>query len=433
VGLSTQPTVLQIFLEETLVGTIVALHGRETVFTFDDSYVENDDRPTLSRGFIDAYGRLHVRPGRVGRIIPFFANLLPEGDLRDYIAARAGIDKRDDLALLWLAGSDLPGAVIARDTEGRPIPPPVIGGPAAALPTDRLFRFSLAGVQLKFSAMHNACGGLSIAVNGRDGESIVKLPSTHFSRVPENEYAMMMFAADVGLKVPECRLVDLADIAGLPTDIPRGVESRAFVIRRFDRDGGRRIQIEDFNQIYRQYPTAKYDNHDYNEMAKDMYRWMGVDALREFVHRLVFTMAIGNSDMHLKNWSLIYPDGRTPELAPCYDYVCTTVYDISGRNELGLKLGAVKAFSQIDEAMLEYFAKRADVAPRIVVTAAREMRDRILSTWPQYSLALREELPFVYDRIGVLLSSIPFFKGKPLHAVAAGVEEEAPSEHQEID
>ena len=114
--MASSPAALQVFLRDILVGTIVTLPGRETVFTFDESYVENDARPTLTQGFIDAYVRLRVRPGRVGRIIPFFANLLPE-DLRAYIAERAGFYRRDDLALLWLTGSDLPGAVTACDPE----------------------------------------------------------------------------------------------------------------------------------------------------------------------------------------------------------------------------------------------------------------------------------------------------------------------------
>lgn len=414
------PTALQIYLREILVGSIVALRGRETVFTFDDTYVENDERPTLTQGFIDAYGRLRVRPGRVGRIIPFFANLLPEGDLRAYISERAGIDRRDDLALLWLTGSDLPGAVTARDPEGRPVPPVTAGGPEITPPADRLFRFSLAGVQLKFSAMHNATGGLTIPVSGRGGDYIVKLPSTHFQRVPENEHEIMRFAADVGLDVPKCRLVDLDEIDGLPTDIPPMTETKAFVIRRFDRnDGEDRLHIEDFNQVYRQYPSNKYDNHDYNEMARDIYRWMGLEAMQDFVHRLVFSMATGNTDMHLKNWSLIYRDTRAPALAPVYDYLCTSAYAISGRNELALSLGGVKAFSMIDDDTFDRFAKRADVSSRIVLTAAHEMRERILDAWPQLRARLGDELPFVYERVDHLLASIPFFRKTRAHGAPA--------------
>jgi serine/threonine-protein kinase HipA len=419
---------LQVFLRDVLVGSIVALQARQTVFTFDDSYVENDARPTLTQGFIDAYGRLRVRPGRVGRIMPFFANLLPEADLRAYVAEHAAIDLRDDFALLWLTGSDLPGAVTARDPEGRLTPPVAAGGPQIKPPRGRLFRFSLAGVQLKFSALRNATGGLTIPVSGQDGDYIVKLPSLHFQRVPENEYAMMQFARDVGLDVPECRIVDLADIDGMPADLPQTIETKAFVIRRFDRNlGGERFHTEDFNQVYRQYPSEKYDNHDYNEMARDIYRWMGVDALQDFVKRIIFTMAIGNTDMHLKNWSLIYRDTRTPTLAPVYDYLCTSAYSIAGRNELALNVGGAKAFSTIDDDVLERFAKRADLSPRIVLTAAGEMRDRILSVWPGRRTLLRDELPFICNRVDELLATIPFFAKKKARG-----DDPQPHSHEEV-
>lgn len=412
------PSALEVYLGDVLLGSIVALQGQETVFTFDDAYIENDDRPTLTQGSFDAYGRLRVRPGRVGRVAPFFANLLPEGDLRAYIARRGGMNARDDFALLWLTGSDLPGAVTVRDPEGRPVPPLIAGGPNVAPATDRLFRFSLAGVQLKFSAMRNAASGLTIPVSGRNGDYIVKLPSTHFARLPENEYAMMRLARDVGLDVPECHLVSLHEVDGLPTDIPAMTEARAFAIRRFDRsDGGERIHIEDFNQVYRQYPAEKYDNHDYNEMGRDIYRWIGVDALQDFMRRLVFSIAIGNTDMHLKNWSLIYRDTRTPALAPLYDYLCTSAYSIGGRNELGLNLGGVKAFSTIDDQVFERFAKRADISSRLVLKAAHDMRDKLLATWPQFRASIRDDLAFVYGRVDELLATIPFFTKTQTHGV----------------
>lgn len=407
---TSAPSALHVFLRDTLVGSIVALPNRDTAFTFAESYVENDTRPTLSLGFLDAYGRLRLRPGRIGRVAPFFANLLPEGDLRAYIAEHAQIDSRDDFALLWVTGSDLPGAVTVRDPEGRAVPPIAPAAPRVAVPVHRLFRFSLAGVQLKFSAMRNAVGGLTIPVSGQDGDWIVKLPSSHFMRVPENEYAMMQFARNVGLDVPECRIVELTDIDGMPADLPSTAETKAFVVRRFDRgDDGRRVHIEDFNQIYRQYPSAKYDNHDYNQMARDIYRLMGLEALQDFVRRLVFSMAIGNTDMHLKNWSVIYRDARTPTLAPAYDYLCASAYAIAGRNDLALNLGGVKAFAAIDDEVLERFASRADLSPRIVLTTAHEMRDRILTAWPHAQAQLREELPFVHDRVEELLGKIPLF------------------------
>src|SRR5436853_3301748 len=82
-------------------------------------------------------------------------------------------------------------------------------------------RFSLAGVQLKFSAVMEASGGLTIPAHGVGGSWIVKLPSTQFPAVPENEYVMLELARAVGITVPEIRLVPVSDIRSLPEDAAR--------------------------------------------------------------------------------------------------------------------------------------------------------------------------------------------------------------------
>lgn len=413
------PSVLEVHLRDEFVGQIVALASNETIFTFAESYRANENRQTLSLGMLDSFGRPRVQRARPGRITPFFANLLPEAELREYVAARGGINKENDFGLLWITGHDLPGAVVALDPERRVVPPPAMGGPSRSPSPDTLYRFSLAGVQLKFSAVYNATGGLTVPVGGVNGDFIAKLPSAHFENVPLNEYAMMCFARDLGLDVPDCSLVSIRDIEGLPSDLGFAEDQQAFVIRRFDRvDGQDRIHIEDFNQIYRQYPEKKYDNRGYTMMARDIYRLIGTEALQDFVRRLVFTIAIGNADMHLKNWSVIYRDGRTPSLAPGYDYICTSVYKIHGRHKLALDLGGVKEFTRISDESFERLAARADVSERIVSTAAREMRERILDAWPQMRQNLRNEWPPLCDRIEEMLTTVPFFSHRPAPRVS---------------
>jgi len=413
------PSVLEICLRDELVGQIVALGSNETIFTFADSYLANENRQILSLGMLDSYGQPRRQRAKPGRIIPFFANLLPEAELRECVSARGGIDKRNEFGLLWITGDDLPGAVVALDPEKRVVPPPAMGGPPLSPPPDTMYRFSLAGVQLKFSAVRNARGGLTIPVSGLNGDLIAKLPSVHFENVPRNEYAIMGFARDLGIDVPDCSLVPIRDIEGLPSDLDFPRDQQAFVIQRFDRaDGKDRIHIEDFNQIYRQYPENKYDNRDYAMMARDIYRLIGVEALQEFVRRLVFTIAVGNTDMHLKNWSVIYRDGRTPSLAPAYDYLCTSVYRIQGRYELALDLGGVKEFTRISDESFERLATRAGVSERLVTTTAREMRGRIFDAWPQTGAHLRDEWPALYDRIDELLTTVPFFSQRPASRLA---------------
>lgn len=46
----------------------------------------------------------------------------------------------------------------------------------------------------------------------------------------------------------------------------------------------------------------------------------------EFIGRVAFMLGSGNADAHLKNWSVVYPDGRRGRLSPAYDQIATVVY-----------------------------------------------------------------------------------------------------------
>ena len=46
----------------------------------------------------------------------------------------------------------------------------------------------------------------------------------------------------------------------------------------------------------------------------------------EFVRRATFNILISNGDAHLKNWSLIYRNSKSPTLSPAYDLVSTALY-----------------------------------------------------------------------------------------------------------
>jgi serine/threonine-protein kinase HipA len=111
------PTVLEIWLNQTRVGTITNLPYDQNLFVFDDEYVRADDRPVLSLSFYDENRKLILEPEQVQTNVPaFFSNLLPEGRLREYLAEAAGIKEVREFFLLWLLGTDLPGAVLVQDS-----------------------------------------------------------------------------------------------------------------------------------------------------------------------------------------------------------------------------------------------------------------------------------------------------------------------------
>jgi serine/threonine-protein kinase HipA len=422
--------VLDIFLGDHRVGAVTNLDTDHNVFVFDPAYVADTNRPTLSLGFLNANKDLAApaRPPHV-RLLPFFANLLPEGHLRTYLAQHAQINPARDFPLLWLLGEDLPGAVIARHPSGMGTPPYDPGDivPPAVEDDPRVLKFSLAGVQLKFSAVREADGGLTIPAHGTNGKWIVKLPSSTYELVPENEFTMLDFARRVGIDVPEIGLTNVADVANLPAEVRTDL-GNAMYIKRFDRDGETRVHSEDFAQIFNQYPADKYRNVSYANMLSGIWRTMGEEQAQEFVRRLVFSIGIGNADMHLKNWSVIYPNGRTPQLAPAYDYVSTIVY--IANDKLALTIARTKDWENVSEDLLERFARRAGVPRGVVSSAARDMVERIHAEFPH--LDERELLPrrFV-DAIRKHLARVPIFTRRRAHPSAAPEpDEKAP--HVEI-
>ena len=377
---------LAVWLGSERVGTLVRLPDDRITFAFDPAYERNPARSTLSLGFRARDGGL-LTPGVTRTRLPqYFANLLPEGSLREYLAARLGTKLVRDFPLIAAIGGDLPGNV-------RVVPEAV--GPRDALPidassaVDRQLKFSLAGVQLKFSALEDARGGLTIPMNGAGGNWIVKLPSTTFADVPVHEHAMLHLAQEAGFDVPEHRLVALSDLAGLPADVHRA-EARALAIRRFDRVGGARVHTEDFAQVFRVYPEDKYRKASSESLARVLLAEQGTASVVELARRLVFTVLIGNGDAHLKNWSLIYRDPVVPTLSPLYDQVGTVVY-MPG-DELGLSLGGSKVMSEIGLDHLARFADRVGVPTRRVVDAARETVAAFKLAW-QSLVPTQVELP----------------------------------------
>lgn len=391
--------VLDIFLGDRKVGAIIGLGGDRTVFTFEDAYADDPGRPTLGLSFKDAMGDLirDQKPTQT-RLSPFFSNLLPEGPLRAYLAERAGVNAAREFYLLRALGRDLPGAIVARgpDIEEPELDPEGDGPSKAEEAAEAPLRFSLAGVQLKFSAIEKAHGGMTIPATGVGGSWIVKLPSTRFPGVSENEFSMMALAKAVGIDVPDVQLLDLDQIAGLPDGIGR-LEGAAYAARRFDRTAnGGRVHMEDFAQVFGVYPDDKYKHATYQAIAKVLWLETGEAGVTEFIRRLVFNALIGNADMHLKNWSLLYDDGITPTLSPAYDFVSTLAYIPD--EKAALKFSRTARWDGFNEDELSYLTAKAGLPERLVIGIARETVVRFREAWAK----ARGHLPFHPEIAGVI-------------------------------
>ena len=384
---------LDIFLGETRVGTIARLDGDASIFTFDEVYLADQNRPTLSLAYKDANGEIidETRSYRT-KIEPFFSNLLPEGTLRDYLARRAGVKAVREYKLLAQLGHDLPGAVRAVAVDAEETEVDELDEEAAGKQAERALRFSLAGVQLKFSAIkaQGKNGGLTIPVTGSGGDWIVKLPSARHPDVPEAEFAAMKLAAKIGIDVPEIDLVPLDQIDGIPEGITRYGKS-AFAIRRFDRGEEGPVHTEDFAQVFGVFADDKYENASYRQILSVLAIETDEQSVIEFVRRLTYSVLIGNGDMHLKNWSLIYPDRRNALLAPAYDLLSTLAY-IPG-DDAALKFHSSREWASYTYDELETIADKARLPAKLITATAKDVVAQFDDAWSNES----GHLPFPDD------------------------------------
>jgi serine/threonine-protein kinase HipA len=322
------------------------------------------------------------------RLPPFFSNLLPEGHLRTYLAEQAGVKPEREFFLLAQLGADLPGAITTEPLSSDESVAEHRQSAAERREADVL-RFSLAGMQLKFSAVMESSGGLTIPAHGVGGSWIVKLPSTRFPWAPENEYLMLELARAVGIAVPRIRLVPVSVIHGLPDEAIR-LPGSALVVERFDRAaGGKRIPMEDFAQVFGLFAEEKYGRRSYANIAAVLWAETGAAGTYEFVRRLVFSILIGNGDMHLKNWSLLYPDGRSPVLSPAYDFVATFLY-VSG-DKTALSFGGSSSLSEITSEQVRRFVDKAGLPASPVWSIVRETVESTAEAWK--ALDQKELLP----------------------------------------
>lgn len=312
----------------------------------EPSFWNDDAAPVLSQNalvadpmaraaFLAEYTAQPFFNGEGDQLPSFFLNLLPEGPLRRHLEQIGHLDKGDDFGLLSLCGTDLPGAVYVEQAplDNTSVAKVVTQGNDAlemtVTPVPLPEATSLSGVQPKLSLVQ--AGGRYVArtKNAEGIHIIAKLPTVEYPLLPQVEELSMRLAAAAGVNVCE---VELAPLENIDADQPFVLgEGRLFLaVRRFDRDGRRHIHCEDFAQIFGVRPELKYHHPlaSYASMLRVLVQTpgLGVEPALEMTRRIVVNDLLGNFDGHLKNYGLLYRDGRTPELSPAYDVVAYAAY-----------------------------------------------------------------------------------------------------------
>ena len=385
---------LEVWLFTDHVGTLSLVNGTLS-FTYSPNWLSNPEAivlsaslPLQSETFDDQVAR------------PFFAGLLPEGDLRRLLAQQFQISRQNDFALLDRIGGECAGAVTLVEPgqqlhESRsdfsernaiqwlddreliamldelPRRPMMAGNDG--------LRLSLAGAQDKLPVVFDG-SRIGLPRNGTPSSHILKPAIQAVEESVTNEGFCMALAEAMKLKPAKSSI--------------HHVENRSFLLverydRRIDNKGKRqRIHQEDFCQALGTVPEMKYQNEggpglsQCFELVRHITRPSAPEVLR-LLDIVIFNALIGNHDAHGKNFSLLY-GGRAPVLAPFYDLISTAVYPRL-TPKMAMKIGSKYKFTEVHIQHWEQFVEsvgftKAQAKRRIVEiakslpTAARKLQ-----------------------------------------------------------
>lgn len=358
------PETLDVYFKNELAGFLNYESGQLS-FRYNEDYIKNQDNPPLSASLPLNENTYDDRVTR-----SFFDGLLPEDTARIQIARILKTDNRNTFALLKNIGADCAGAisVLPQNTKINNITEPtykyVNDDEAYDILTslkmrplyigDDDFRVSGSGAQDKLIAciIDNK---LALPLNGTPSTHIIKPNVEGYKNTVFNELFCMKLAKACGLNTPDCFIKKIKD-------------KSFYVVERYDRkkkDGiWLRIHQEDFCQILNVLPENKYESDGGPNLAAcfELLNKIGVPAPSKiaFTDLVIFNYLIGNGDAHAKNFSILYKND-IPELAPCYDLMCTAImapyYD---KFKMVMKLCASKYY--MNNVRRKNFAKLSEIS-----------------------------------------------------------------------
>jgi len=192
---------------------------------------------------------------------------------------------------------------------------------------------SVTGVQPKLSLDFEKNRGKEnrLTIVGLWGRFILKPPFEDYPEMPELEDLTMHMAEALNINTAEHSLIKL--VSG----------ELAYLSKRFDRIKNRKLHVEDMAQLTETLTENKYRG-SMERIGKVIMKYSsypGIDAIN-FFELSLFSFITGNSDMHLKNFSLIRNEDDEIMLSPAYDLLSTKLLILKEKEELALALNGKK-------------------------------------------------------------------------------------------
>ena len=376
--------VLNVYWHHDIVGQLHLDESRRFVFQYSSNWLKRENPIPVSLGL-----PLQAEAYNDDRARPFFANLLPESDLRRIIAKKLGLSEQNDFALLEAVGGECAGAIslLPIDSEAdnhgsyRPLDDKQLNELIAELPKRPMLageegiRLSLAGAQNKLPVYFDG-RQISLPMGSAASSHILKPPIKQYSQTVENETFCMMLAARIELPVPDVTILHKAE--------------PLYLITRYDRQQHdenapqnhiTRLHQEDFCQALGVVPDMKYEKEGGPSLKAcfELLRNNSIQPVadvRNLLNWVVFNYLIGNADAHAKNIALLFT-GTGPALAPFYDLMCTAVYD-ELTDRIAMKIGGEDRPDWIIARRWQQFAEDIDVGYKLVKQTLETMSKKIV-------------------------------------------------------
>lgn len=230
---------------------------------------------------------------------------------------------------------------------------------------------AVTGVQPKLSLQlektRNEAPRLTLV--GLYGDYILKPPSEQYPCLPENEDLTMHLAEAAGIRTAAHSLIRLSS------------GELAYITRRFDRQNGQKIAVEDFCQLSETLTEHKYRGsvEKIGKLVRQFTTNKGYEQQRLF-ELILFCYLTGNTDMHLKNYALIENALGQYELSPAYDLLSTLLV-LSDEEESALTINGKK--NRLKRTDFDSVAKTLQINEK-TVAAIYQRFAKILPIWQQW-------------------------------------------------
>ncbi|MCR5848528.1 MAG: HipA domain-containing protein [Lachnospiraceae bacterium] len=353
----------------------------------------------------------------------FFDGLLPEGFTRRAVSEWLNFDDRDYLSILYSLGRECIGAIqIAKDNENLPeryveinkkkIKELASEGTSKSTELVTKAHLSLTGASGKVGLYFDKINQKWYLPEGlAPSTHIVKQSHIRYQNIVTNEQLTLLTAKECGIDIPDSFIINVGN----------GKDSEVlFATERFDRlfnekssviDGLRkpfRLHQEDFSQAMGISSTNKYEPEGANYLREmfEIIRKYSSNPLEDQIKlwdRIVFNYLTGNTDAHIKNYSLLYGyDMQSIRLAPAYDMLSTVIYEGTS-NEMSFGIGKEKNLKKINRESFAISASEIGITEKTALkhfdnmcnkfeSALRKSADQLTDTGFQNAKIISEKI-----------------------------------------